>query len=277
MKAFVLQMCSQPSWQDNINFVRQSLQQSTEPLNNAVVVLPECFATFGGREKNNFSLAENMTIEPTEDSALLALSEIAKQHRIYLVAGTFPILAKDNRVKPMTMVFAPTGELISHYQKIHLFDVDVDDATGSYRESDTWQPGESISYFDTPWGRIGLAICYDLRFPALFQKLTELGCKAVVLPSAFTEKTGSAHWQVLIRARAIENQIFMIACDQSGIHQNNRETHGHSMIVDPWGQVLVDAEKNIGLFSATLNMETLQKVRQAMPVGQHNKFNVQFK
>lgn len=277
MKAFVLQMTSAPDSEENITFIRQTLEQTEQALNGGLVLLPECFAMFGGGDKKNLALAEAFMETPSDDSVQGQLAGLAKEFGIYLVAGTFPIKAENNKVKPMTLVYGPNGEYLTQYQKIHLFDVDVEDSTGSYRESDTWQPGEKVAYFDTPWGRIGLAICYDLRFPSLFQNLTSLGCHAVLLPSAFTEKTGQAHWQVLIRARAIENQIYMIASDQTGIHNNNRETHGHSMIVDPWGTILVDAEKETGLFSATLNMDVLNKVRKAMPVGQHNKFTVRYK
>ena len=273
MKAFVLQMTSTPDVDENLDFVFQSLSSKAKEIENSLVVLPECFALFGGGDKRNLQIAEPLF----EGKVQRKLAEMAKQFSIYLVAGTFPIETDENKAKPISLVFDKSGELIEHYQKIHLFDVDVADSTGSYRESDAWQPGSEIRYFDTAWGRIGLAICYDLRFPGLFQKLTELGCKAIVLPSAFTEKTGQAHWQVLLRARAIENQIYMIASDQTGVHVNNRETHGHSMIVDPWGTVMVDAKKEVGIFGAELSAANQQKVRAAMPIQQHNKFNALYK
>ena len=284
MKAFVLQMTSTPDVNENLAFVEQQLSDSCEQVRGSIVVLPECFACFGGKENLNFVISEPLshTIENTVDNTPVqtSLARLAKKYDIYLVAGTFPIKVsqeeepQSQRVKPMTLVFSPSGERIGHYQKIHLFDVDVSDNTGSYRESDTWQAGRELAYFDTQWGRIGLAICYDVRFPSLFQKLTELGCKAVVLPSAFTQKTGQAHWQILLQARAIENQIYMIACDQSGIHTNQRETFGNSMIVNPWGDILCNAQKQLGLFGAELDSEKLNQVRQAMPLQQHNQFSV---
>ena len=276
MKAFVLQMTSTPNVDENIDFVRKTLSEQTETITDSVVVLPECFAFFGGGDKGNLAIAEQLG-DVNSDSVQARLAAIAKEFAIYLVAGTFPIIADGNKVKPMTMVFDPNGQLVANYQKIHLFDVDVADATGSYRESDAWQPGQDVKYFDTPWGRIGLAICYDLRFPGVFQKLAEVGCRAVVLPSAFTERTGQSHWQVLLIAREIENQIYMLASDQTGVHINNRETHGHSMIVDPWGQIMIDSEKQTGLFGAELRIDKQDEIRRAMPVQQHNKFNAVYK
>jgi len=276
MKAFVLQMTSSPNVDDNLGVVEQTLAASQELVTDSVVILPECFAYFGGSDKGNADIAEVLFGDETH-RVQSKLAEIAKTFSIYLVAGTFPIVSDEDKVKPITLVYNPNGELIEHYQKIHLFDVDVADSTGSYRESDSWQAGSSVKYFDTPWGRIGLAICYDLRFPGLFQQLAQAGCKAVVLPSAFTQRTGEAHWHVLIRARAIENQLYMLACGQTGTHANKRETYGHSMIVDPWGKVLVDAEKATGLFGVELNMDTLKQVRGAMPIQQHNKFKSLYK
>ncbi len=277
MKAFVLQMTSTPNLDENLQFVHQQLVQRAEELTGAIVVLPECFAFFGGGDKGNIAIAEALSNDPIA-GVQAKLASYAREFSIYLVAGTFPIATDSgDKVKPMTLVYDPSGQLVAHYQKIHLFDVDVADSTGSYRESDAWQAGQDVKYFDTPWGRIGLAICYDVRFPGLFQKLAQAGCRAVVLPSAFTERTGQAHWQVLIRARAIENQIYMLASDQTGTHINNRETHGHSMIVDPWGQVLVDGEKQTGLFGAQLRIDQQDEIRAAMPVQQHNKFNAVYK
>lgn len=272
MKAYVLQMCSSPNVSDNFNFIQQELANSTEDLTNAILVLPECFAAFGVGDRVNSDIAE-----PLNKGAIQSqLSSLAKQYSIYLVAGTMPILDSEKsqvgKVQPVTLVYSPTGELIAHYQKIHLFDVDVEDGVGSYRESDNWSAGDQIVCFDTEFGKIGLAICYDLRFPGLFQAIRDEGVDAIVLPSAFTEKTGAAHWQTLLQARAIENQVYMIGCDQAGTHKNGRQTFGHSMIVDPWGTVLFNAEKKLGLFGAELDKDRLAKVRKSMPIKQHNKF-----
>ncbi|GHB67191.1 amidohydrolase [Psychrosphaera saromensis] len=272
MKVYVLQMCSSPNVSDNLLFLEQELKKNTADLTNSIVVLPECFAAFGAGDSGNLNIAEALNHGAIQSQ----LASLAKQYSIYLVAGTMPILDNENRqlgkVKPVTLVYSPVGELIAHYQKIHLFDVDVEDGVGSYRESDSWLPGEQIVCFDTEFGKIGLAICYDLRFPGLFQALRDEGVDVVVLPSAFTEKTGAAHWQVLLQARAIENQIYMVGCNQAGTHKNGRQTFGHSMIVDPWGTVLFNAGKKLGLFGAELDKDRLVKVRQSMPIKQHNKF-----
>lgn len=296
MKAYNLQMTSTPDVSQNLAFVGSELKRLSAEVSGNLVVLPECFSCFGGKEHSNLAIAESLRQVSSQANADVIeqagsktpvqdkLSQLAKQHQIYLVAGTFPIKVSEvnadgqsDKVKPMSLVFAPNGELVAQYQKIHLFDVDVGDNTGSYRESDTWQAGNEISYFDTPWGRIGLAICYDVRFPSLFQELAKLGCEAIVLPSAFTQKTGQAHWQVLVQARAIENQVYMVACDQTGTHTNGRETFGNSLVVNPWGEILSNADGKLGLFGADMNLDTLRAIRASMPLQQHNQFSVNLK
>ncbi|QTH63416.1 carbon-nitrogen hydrolase family protein [Psychrosphaera ytuae] len=279
MHAFVLQMTSTPNVDENIAFVNQQLElaQTAGQLKvNSLVVLPECFANFGGRDKSNLAIAENLG----EGQVQSKLARIANQYQIYLVAGSFPTLPNegectgDSPAKFMAtcLVFNPNGHLIADYQKIHLFDVDVDDNTGSYRESDSTIPGKNLVCFDTEWGRVGVAICYDLRFPGLFQALRAKGVDAIVLPSAFTEKTGAAHWQSLLSARAIENQIYMIASNQNGVHQNGRETFGHSMVISPWGEVVTNAKRENGLFGTFLDKARIKEIRQNMPVSNHNQF-----
>jgi predicted amidohydrolase len=271
MKAFVIQMTSVPDVQNNIAFVEQCLTSypNQHELRNSIVVLPECFALFGGRDKDNLGIAENIGSGPIQTQ----LARLAVKFELYLVAGSMPTTSENSaKFYASTLVFAPSGKLIADYQKIHLFDVEVSDSTGSYLESNSTEPGQNVVCFDTEFGKVGLAICYDLRFPGLFQALREQGVVAIVLPSAFTETTGQAHWQPLIQARAIENQVFMIASDQNGVHSNGRETHGHSMIVSPWGKVLCNAKRENGLFGSTLDIDELKKIRKKMPVAQHNHF-----
>lgn len=277
MHAFVLQMTSTPEIDANIRYVNQQLEiaQSAGQLEkNSVVVLPECFANFGGKDNSNLAIAEIIG----EGHVQTKLARIANQYQIYLVAGSFPTLPEevlgDHPAKFLAtcLVFNPLGHLIADYQKIHLFDVDVDDNTGSYRESDSTIPGKNLVCFNTEWGRVGVAICYDLRFPGLFQALRAKDVDAVVLPSAFTEKTGAAHWQSLLSARAIENQVYMIASNQNGVHQNGRETFGHSMVVSPWGDVLVNAKRENGLFGTFLDKTRITEIRKNMPVSNHNQF-----
>jgi nitrilase len=183
----------------------------------------------------------------------------------------------ENKFYASCLVFGSNGEQLAHYQKIHLFDVQVADGTGNYLESKSTEPGNKVVVFDTDFGRIGVAICYDLRFPGLFQKLAELGAEAVVLPSAFTQKTGEAHWQMLLQARAVENQFYMIGCNQSGRHLNGRETYGHSMVVDPWGRVIGDAGTHLGLVTVKIDSQNSQQIREKMPVRHHNRFETQLR
>jgi len=235
--------------------------------------LPECFAFFGGKESDNLNLAETLGSGAVQTH----LSQLASRYSCYLVAGSFPIKTEaGRRYKPICLVYGPNGELLCHYQKIHLFDVDVADGTKRYRESDGAEPGQDVVTFDTPWGRVGVAICYDLRFPGLFQQLRDKGAELVVLPSAFTEKTGDAHWHILMRARAVENQYFMLGCNQVGTHANGRETYGHSLVVDPWGDVLLDMEQEIGTAFTTLEKDKLETIRRQMPVANHNRFHSRF-
>lgn len=273
INAFVLQMTSTPDVKENLAFVRSALLEKSRTLgaglHGSIVVLPECFACFGGKDNLNLGIAE----ETGNGSVQLELADIAKEFGIYLVAGSFPTKSQNkNKFLATCLVFDPSGMLIADYQKIHLFDVEVDDNTGSYRESDSTQAGNKLVVFDTPAGKVGVAICYDLRFPGLFQELRSLGANTIVLPSAFTELTGDAHWLPLIQARAIENQLYMVAANQNGVHQNGRQTFGHSVVVSPWGNILVNAERQNGLFGAALDMVKLQEIRSKMPVFVHNQF-----
>lgn len=272
MRIHLLQMCSEPNVTANLNFVRQCLQQHAETLKGGIVLLPECFALFGGKDKENLAIAEVIGSGSTQQQ----LSELANEFNVYIIAGSFPTQSNiQDKFFASCLVYSPQGELICDYQKIHLFDVQVADGTGSYLESKTTEPGNKVVCFDTPHGRIGLAICYDLRFPGLFQSLAKQGVDVIVLPSAFTQKTGEAHWHTLLKARAIENQIFVAGCNQSGTHANGRETYGHSLVISPWGDVMFDAQKQLGLFTVELPLTDIQPIRNKMPIQIHNRFNTE--
>jgi len=267
-----IQMQSVPDVDANLTFVEAQMAACND-IQGSLVLLPECFAYFGGPDGMNLKIAEDLGHGPVQTR----LSALAKQHRCYLVAGSFPIATESGkRFKPMCLVFSPEGKRICEYQKIHLFDVEVADGTKQYRESDSAEPGEMLACFDTPWGRVGLAICYDLRFAGLFQNLTQQGAELIVLPSAFTQTTGAAHWHILLQARAIENQVFVAGCNQSGVHENGRETYGHSLVVDPWGTILIDAKEEIGAKGAVIDKDSLKAVRRKMPVSTHNRFNSRY-
>lgn len=229
-----------------------------------IVVLPE----------NAFCYGCPMEVVATRQQEIKTrLGAWAKTYKLWLVGGSLPWLDTEFAAKPSAscFVFNPEGEEVLHYRKMHLFDADVADATGSYRESDSYSAGNSLGTFDTPWGKFGVAICYDLRFPECFRALAEAGVVAVFIPAAFTYVTGEAHWEILLRARAIENQMFMIAANQGGEHSNKRKTWGQSMIVDPWGRVLKEAALGEAIVSTELNFEELTDIRKKMPVLNHRK------
>lgn len=232
-----------------------------------LVLLPENFAIFSDPLATKHA-AEELGCGPVQDF----LSTQAVKKQCYLIAGSLPIKKADKELMACSLVFDPKGELIADYDKLHLFDVDVDDAVGCYRESDTYSPGHHLQLFDTPLGRIGMAICYDLRFPELFTSLREQGADILLLPAAFTKVTGQAHWQPLLQARAIENQCYVLAANQGGLHENGRETWGHSMIIDPWGELLAEQKLGVGLISAKVDKAMLEKVRREMPIHRHQRF-----
>ncbi|ROS01328.1 putative amidohydrolase [Sinobacterium caligoides] len=238
-----------------------------------LVVLPECCLLFGGHESQQLEYAG----EPGGESTVLkeAMSTLAARYDIYLVAGTIPVCATDGRVYSRTYLFDNKGHTLGDYDKLHLFDVDVADGTKVYRESDTFCPGEKITVIDTPFGKLGLAICYDLRFPDLFRAMRLAGAELIALPAAFTKVTGEAHWQPLIQARAIETQCFILAAGQWGAHnQGGRETWGQSMIVDPWGRIQAQKEQGCGWVQVTLDKSEQEKIRQQIPVLAHNRFSM---
>ncbi len=224
---------------------------------------------FGGHEQQQLAIASDDNNSELKHS----LAELAYQYQVYMVAGTIPITAEDGRVYSRSYLFDDTGDTLGSYDKLHLFDVEVADNTKSYRESDTFCPGERITVVNTPFGNIGLAICYDIRFPELFRALRLAGADFIALPSAFTKVTGEAHWQTLIQARAIETQCYFLAADQWGQHnQGSRETWGQSMIVDPWGRVVAERKTGLGWVQSTIELTELKKIRQQIPVVLHNRF-----
>jgi predicted amidohydrolase len=230
-----------------------------------LVVLPEMFSCYG-RPAAIVRGAESVP-GPTSD----LLSQLAARHRLVLVGGSIPERSPHaERVFNTSLIFGPDGALLAAYRKIHLFDVDLDDGE-SYRESAWCVPGDRISLVDTPLGRIGQAICYDLRFPELFRALSAGGAEFIVLPSAFTATTGPHHWETLVRARAIENQVFMLAANQCGAHAPNCVTYGHSLIVDPWGAILATAQQEIALAVAPLDRAQLTRIRTQIPVHEHRR------
>ena len=251
----------------------RSLMVELSPVKNQLVVLPEDGLSFADKDAY-LSLAEPLGSGPYQAQ----LADLAEQYQCYLICGSFPIKsANEDKIFTTMLVFSPQGKLICHYHKLHLFDALVTDKKGNYRESDTFIPGEEMALFDWQMNdnsdvKVGLAICYDLRFPGLFQNLRAQGAEVIVIAAAFTKVTGKAHWQPLLQARAIENQCYIIAANQGGLHSCGRETFGHSMIISPWGEVLTQLEYGEGTIQAVFEKSRIKEVRDAMPVALHNRF-----
>lgn len=209
---------------------------------------------------------------PAEDAhpALAAFRELAREAGVWLVIGSLAVAAGDGKVWNRSLVVDAKGEIVARYDKIHLFDVDLGGGE-SYRESASIVPGDRIVVVETPWGRLGLSVCYDLRFPHLYRALAKAGADFLSIPAAFTRTTGRAHWHVLQRARAIENGTFVFAPAQCGVHAEGRETYGHSLIVDPWGAVLADAGEEVGFVLAEVDPAQVAAARQRVPSLAHDR------
>jgi nitrilase len=233
-----------------------------------LVVLPENFAFMGKRDQDVLTLREREGEGPIQ----AFLAEAADRHGIWLVGGTVPLSASDaGRIRSSCLVFNDRGERVARYDKLHLFDVNVPGADERYTESSTIEPGDDIIVLDTPFGRLGVAVCYDLRFPEMFRQMLDSGMELLALPAAFTAITGKAHWETLVRARAIENLAYVVAAAQGGYHVNGRETYGHSMIVDPWGAVLTELPRGNGCICHALDRDLQTSVRRNFPAIEHRR------
>ncbi len=233
------------------------------------IVLPENFAIMGVTEQDKLEVAESAEGGPVQEF----LAENARKYGVWICGGTVPIVSPDSgKVYAACLVYDDQGRQVARYDKIHLFDVALPDVDEQYNESETIYPGTRTVVVETPMARVGLAVCYDLRFPELFRELVDKGAEVVVVPAAFTELTGKAHWDILVRARAIENLCYIVAAGQGGFHVNGRTTYGHSMIVDPWGGVIAEADSHTpGTITGDINPDCLNKVRRSFPVLQHRR------
>lgn len=258
----VIQMNSQPDIAVNLAQAHELLTQA-KTQGACVALLPEMFLTLDGKQYRSIAQAPYY---------VALLGEWARQLQLWIIAGALPQAThEDARVSSACLVFNDQGQQVARYNKIHLFDAEVSDDQGRYRESDHFAPGQDVVVVDTPCGRLGLAICYDLRFPELFRQLREQGAEIISVPAAFTYRTGEAHWQVLLRARAIEQQCYVLAANQCGWHDSKRRTYGHSQIIDPWGTVLVSLEEEVGIAWADVDVAELTTVRNNMPVASHRR------
>jgi nitrilase len=229
-----------------------------------LVTLPEYWPIMGMKDADKVAHAEQPGAGPIQDF----MAQAAREHGIWLVGGTLPLVSgEDGKVLNTTLVYDPQGKPVARYDKIHLFGFTK--GSESYNESATIVPGESVGSFEAPFGRVGLSVCYDLRFPELYRAMGE--CALIVVPAAFTHTTGMAHWEVLLRARAIENQCYVLASAQGGTHRNGRRTFGHSMLIDPWGEVKAVLREGEGVVSGELDPGYLAKVRESLPALRHRK------
>lgn len=278
MRIAALQMVSTPAIASNLaaaeNLIAQASEQGAE-----LVLLPEVFATLEGLSELS-QVAEldcglqQESARPLQDF----LSRCAKTYGLVIVGGTIPLVSRpdgtlidEGRVRASCLVFDAQGSRLARYDKIHLFDVKVNDEQTEYSESRSYEPGETLCCVEAGALRLGLSVCYDLRFPELYTELSRRGANLITVPAAFTAVTGAAHWEPLLRARAIETQCFVLAAGQGGRHSETRETWGHSMIISPWGEVLACIEKGEGIAVADIDLDSLAQLRQAMPIADHRR------
>jgi nitrilase len=264
-KVAAVQMASGPNVSGNLSEARRLIAKAAEQ-GARLVVLPEFFAIMGMNEQDKLKVSEI----PGSGQIQTFLSETARQYKVWLVGGSIPLAASaPDKVLNSCLVFDDQGKQVARYDKIHLFSLSL--GNESYDEARTIEPGQQVVVVDSPFGRIGLAICYDLRFPELFRAMKNVDI--IVLPAAFTETTGKMHWEILVRARAIENLAYVIASAQGGYHVNGRETHGNSMIVGPWGGILDRLPRGSGLVIAEVNPSYQTSLRSGLPALTHRKIS----
>lgn len=264
-----LQMVSGSNMQENLASAQRLIARAAEA-GAQLLVLPETFALFSARAQQSLGeqeMADKAQVRPF-------IGQQARQHGLWIVAGTIPMAdTGGDRVYSASLVVNDRGQEVARYNKMHLFDVDVADSKGSYRESDTFKPGDDVVVVETPFGRLGLAVCYDIRFPELFRAMFARSVDIVAVPSAFTLFTGEAHWLALLRARAIESQCFIVGANQGGQHSASRSTSGGSVIIDGWGTVLAEAGRGECCVVADIDLQQLQTLRQDMQLSRHLRFD----
>ncbi|MDF2940661.1 MAG: 2-oxoglutaramate amidase [Gammaproteobacteria bacterium] len=261
-----IQMCSSHIVDENlataVKLIKEAAQQGAK-----LIVLPEMFAILGEKASDKVAVREPFGQGKIQNF----LSEQARAYQVWIVGGTIPINCNDeNKVKAACLVYDDEGKLAGRYDKIHLFDVRLSESE-IYKESATTEAGDSIVVIPTPFGKLGLSVCYDIRFPELYRALFKLGAEIIVIPSAFTVKTGQAHWELLARARAVENFSYVIGACQWGIHSGGRQTFGHSVIIEPWGTVIKKLPEGNGIITAEIDLEKLYEIRRSIPIADHQK------
>ncbi|HDR9158141.1 carbon-nitrogen hydrolase family protein [Burkholderia vietnamiensis] len=256
-----LQMVSTPDVARNLADAGHLIEQAAAD-GAQLVLLPEYFCFMGHRDTDKLALAEPYRDGPIQQF----LAQAAQRHRVWVIGGTLPLQAPEpDRVLNTTLVFDPSGREAARYDKIHLFNFEKGDE--SFDEARTIRAGDTVVAFDAPFGRVGLSVCYDLRFPELYRRMGD--CALLVVPSAFTYTTGRAHWETLLRARAVENQCYVLAAAQGGRHENGRRTWGHSMLIDPWGEIVAVRDEGAGVVAGALDPQRIADVRQSLPAWRH--------
>jgi nitrilase len=266
-KIAAIQMTSTPNVVENLIITEKLIQQAVAK-GAELIVLPENFAYMGKNEQERLQIAEIYQQGPIQEF----LATQAQKNKIWLVGGTTPIKTEiANKVYSSCLVFNDQGQEVGRYDKIHLFDVIVKDEVGSYQESNHTVAGKKPLVLTTPFGRLGVSVCFDLRFPELYRAMSLEGSDILAIPAAFTYVTGEAHWEILLRARAIENLCYVIAAAQGGEHLNGRKTYGHSMIIDSWGIVYKQLELSPGVVAADFDLTKQNEIRKQFPVLQARK------
>jgi predicted amidohydrolase len=264
--AAMVQMCTgllpSANLQQGTKLIREAAAQGAD-----YVLTPEVSNMI---QSNRQAMFENLAAEE-DDLSLKAYRALAAELKIRLHIGSLALRVSPERAVNRSLLIAPDGTVLASYDKIHMFDIDLPGGE-SYRESANYQPGETAVIADLPWGRIGLTICYDVRFPALYRALAESGASFLTVPSAFTVRTGEAHWHTLLRARAIENGCFVFAAAQAGTHESKRQSYGHSLIIDPWGSILAEGSATeTGVFLAKIDPAKVETARKTVPSLQHGR------
>jgi predicted amidohydrolase len=263
----LLQLCSGDQVRDNLAQIEQQIKQLKGGVK--LVMTPENALLFA----SSADYREQAELEG-DGPLQQAVCEMACRYGVWLLIGSMPLISREDptRITTSSLLFDDQGEIRARYDKLHMFDVDINDSHGHYRESDIYQHGQQLTVVDTPVGRLGMTICYDLRFPGLFQALRAQGAELISIPAAFTRVTGEAHWEILLRARAIENQCVILAPAQVGRHGLTRRTWGHSLAVDGWGKVMAENPDAVSALKVHVDVAALKTIRAQMPVLQHNRF-----
>lgn len=260
-----IQMCSTDRVSENLNQAKWLIDQAAKQ-QAELMVLPEMFALFDSTPDAINQIKEPYGAGPIQDF----LAQAARRHQTWILGGTIPLCCENpNKFSAASLLYNDKGHCVGRYDKIHLFDVTLSE-TESYRESDTTLPGHTYTVIPSPVGQLGIAVCYDLRFPELFNELFKRGAEVLAIPAAFTTKTGQAHWELLTRCRAIDHFSYLIGAAQGGVHANGRQTHGHSLIVNPWGELIaMQKESKPAVITAQIDLKLIQEIRRAIPLHQH--------